>query len=358
MVQLSQRERIILLMMRGWGDRQQGYKTVQRLFNAEFRDENNKISKSTVVKTIQRFEETGSVKDRPKTGRPKTATNDQKSLEILQSFVEDPNTSLRRVSLRHEISLGSASKIMKMNKWHPYKIVLLQELSEDDFDRRIEFSEIMMGKIDDDPLLINNIVFSDEATFELHGNVNRQNMRYWSDINPHWMRENNTQYPQKLNVWAGIYNGQKIGPFFIEGNLDGPKYEAMLRDQIVPVIQYLTNGQMDDVLFQQDGAPPHYSRSVRQYLDEVFPQRWIGRRGAIEWPARSPDLTPLDYFLWGYVKSKVYTTKPQNLDELRARIIDEMDLIPPQMYQSATQAFYTRLAHCQTVEGRHFEHLL
>lgn len=358
MVQLTEKERITLLMIRGWGDHQQGYKTVHRLFNAEFRDQNNQIAKSTVVKTIRRFEETGSVKDRPRTGRPKSSTNEEKSLEVLQSFVEDPSFSLRRVSAAHDISIGSSSKILKINKWHPYKIVLHQELAEDDFDRRTEFCEIMMDMINDDPLLLNNIVFSDEATFELHGNVNRQNMRYWSDINPHWMRENNTQYPQKLNVWAGIYNGQKVGPFFIDGNLNGEKYRAMLEDQIVPAIQNLTNGQMDDVHFQQDGAPPHYTRSVRQYLDQVFPGRWIGRRGVIEWPARSPDLTPLDYFLWGYLKGKVYTTKPQNLDELRARIIHEMDIIPQEMYQRATEAFYTRLAHCQTVEGQHFEHLL
>lgn len=132
----------------------------------------------------------------------------------------------------------------------------------------------------------------------------------------------------------------------------------MLRTQIVPAIQLLSNDQMEEVYFQQDGAPPHYSRSVRQYLDEVFPDRWIGRRGAIEWPTRSPDLTPLDFFLWGYLKSKVYTTKPQSIDKLRARITHEIEIIPPEKYRSATQAFYTRLAHCQTVEGRHFEQLL
>lgn len=157
---------------------------------------------------------------------------------------------------------------------------------------------------------------------------------------------------------AGIFNGQKVGPFFIEGNLDGQKYETILREEIVPAIQALTNYQMDEIYFQQDGAAPHYNRSVRRYLDQVFRGKWIGRRGSIEWPARSPDLTPLDYFLWGYLKSKVYVTKPQNLDELRARIIHEMEAISLEIYQNAIQAFYTRLAHCQTTEGKHFEHLL
>lgn len=358
MAELSERDRITLLMMRGWGDQQRGYKTVTRLFNENFRNENNRISKSTVIRTIQRFEDIGSVKSRPRSGRRKTATNNDKALDVLQSFVESPHISINRVAQEHEIGHASVSKILKLNKWHPYKLHLVQELSEDDFDRRIEFCDLMMEMIVDDPLLLNNIVFSDEATFELTGNVNRHNCRYWSDVNPHWKRDNHTQYPQKVNVWAGILNGRPVGPFFIEGNLTAQVYTVMLREQIVPAIRDIAGGNMDEIYFQQDGAPPHYGVIVRQYLNEVFQDRWIGRRGHIEWPPRSPDLTPLDFFLWGYLKSKVYATKPQDLDDLRGRITREIELIPPETYRNAVSAVYNRLAHCQAVEGQQFEHLL
>lgn len=358
MAELSEKDRITLLMMRGWGDQQRGYKTVTRLFNENFRNENNRISKSTVIRTIQRFEDLGSVKNRPRSGRRKTATNNDKALNVLQSVVENPHISIDRVAQEHEISHGSVSKILKLNKWHPYKLHLCQELSEDDFDRRIEFCDLMMEMIAEDPLLLNNIVFSDEATFELTGNVNRHNCRYWSDVNPHWKRDNHTQYPQKLNVWAGILNDRPVGPFFIEGNLTAQVYTVMLREQIVPAIRDIAGGNMDEIYFQQDGAPPHYGVIVRQYLNEVFQDRWIGRRGHIEWPPRSPDLTPLDFFLWGYLKSKVYATKPQDLDDLRGRITQEVQLIPPETYRNAVSAVYNRLAHCQAVEGQQFEHLL
>ena len=86
MAELSERERITLLMMRGWGDQQRGYKSVQQLFNENFWGRNNRISKTTVVRTIQRFDDTRSVKDRPRSGRRKTATNNNKALEVLQSF--------------------------------------------------------------------------------------------------------------------------------------------------------------------------------------------------------------------------------------------------------------------------------
>ena len=51
------------------------------------------------------------------------------------------------------------------------------------------------------------------------------------------------------------------------------------------------------VIFQQDGAPPHWGLQVRQFLSETFLDRWIGRDGPILWPPRSPDITPLDFFL-------------------------------------------------------------
>ncbi|KAJ4432435.1 hypothetical protein ANN_21054 [Periplaneta americana] len=49
--------------------------------------------------------------------------------------------------------------------------------------------------------------------------------------------------------------------------------------------------------FQQNGATPHYGRRVMDFLNQMFPGRWIRRKGNIEWPARSPDLNPLDFFL-------------------------------------------------------------
>ncbi|KOC65291.1 hypothetical protein WH47_09870, partial [Habropoda laboriosa] len=59
-----------------------------------------------------------------------------------------------------------------------------------------------------------------------------------------------------------------------------------------------------------DGCPPHYSTCARTLLDRMFKGRWIGRRGTVEWPARSPDLTSLDFYLPGKLKGMVYREKP------------------------------------------------
>lgn len=57
--------------------------------------------------------------------------------------------------------------------------------------------------------------------------------------------------------------------------------------------------------FQTDGAPPYIATIAPDFLDETFKRKWIGRRGPTEWPPRSPDLTPLEFFLWGHLKSVV-----------------------------------------------------
>jgi len=63
----------------------------------------------------------------------------------------------------------------------------------------------------------------------------------------------------------------------------------------------------------QDGTPPHFSCFVTDVLNERFPDAWIGRGGPIPWPPRCPDLSPLDFFLWGYIKNIVYAEKIRNI---------------------------------------------
>ena len=70
------------------------------------------------------------------------------------------------------------------------------------------------------------------------------------------------------------------------------------------------------IIYQQDGDPPHWSTDVRGSLNATFPNRWIGRDGLICWPSCSLDLTPLDFFPWGYVKDRVFATPVNDTGEL------------------------------------------
>jgi len=71
--------------------------------------------------------------------------------------------------------------------------------------------------------------------------------------------------------------------------------------------------------YQHDGAQPHFSHFLRQYLNHKFPNRWTGCGGAQNWPRWSLDLNPLDYHVWGYMKAMVYAHKVSMREELVQR---------------------------------------
>ena len=76
--------------------------------------------------------------------------------------------------------------------------------------------------------------------------------------------------------------------------------------------------------FQQDSVSPHFHRIVKTYLDENMQNRWIGRRGTVEYPSRLPHLTPMDFFLWGFLKKKIYSRKPKEIAGMRAAIVENV----------------------------------
>jgi hypothetical protein len=72
--------------------------------------------------------------------------------------------------------------------------------------------------------------------------------------------------------------------------------------------------------FMHDGAPPHFSIRVREFLDNMYPAWWIGRGGPTAWPPRSPDDNPADFYLWGHLKTLVYATPANDIATLRQRV--------------------------------------
>ena len=104
-----------------------------------------------------------------------------------------------------------------------------------------------------------------------------------------------------ITVWAGICSDGLIGPFFFDGTVKAQSYLEILQQQFLPAAENLVN--LSEFHFQQDGALPRYGLIVKQWLNNKFSDRWLGCRSPIEWQALSPDLTPLDFFLWGHLKN-------------------------------------------------------
>jgi hypothetical protein len=145
---------------------------------------------------------------------------------------------------------------------------LRQLITPDAQDKRLEIATSQLELMEQDPEFIDNLIVSDEAHFPLHAVVNSHNFLWWSTKNPHWYREV-PLHPPKLTVWAAIGRKGVVGPVFITGTVTGKSYLELLEERFLPDVQEWDN--FDEMIFMQDGAPPHWALIVRAWLDENFP---------------------------------------------------------------------------------------
>lgn len=187
---------------------------------------------------------------------------------------------------------------------------------------RLAFCNWLLGRCANDPNFPSIVLFTDEAGFTRNGVLNFHNLHLWRDENPHAVIPSRHQQRFSLNVWGGIINDFVIGPFFLPGRLTGAVYRQFLENNLPLLIEHVPQEIRGAMWLQHDGAPAHFSRVAREFLDNAYPARWIGRAGPVPWPARSPDLNPLDFYLWGHVKQIVYSRPIDNINDLRQRIED------------------------------------
>ncbi|GFW82275.1 transposable element Tc3 transposase [Trichonephila clavipes] len=123
-------------------------------------------------------------------------------------------------------------------------------------------------------------------------------------------------------------------------------------------IPELNNQDVQELWFQQDGATCHTVRVTIDLLKDTFGDRLISRFGPVNSPPRSCDLTPLDYFLWSYVKSLVYANKPQTLDHLEDNIRRVITDILPQMLENVIENWTSRLDYIRASRGSHMPEII
>ncbi|GFX78594.1 hypothetical protein TNCV_30341 [Trichonephila clavipes] len=152
-----------------------------------------------------------------------------------------------------------------------------------------------------------------------------------------------------------------IVPYFFKNDeghnvtVNGDRYRAMITNFFIPE---LNNHDVQELWFQQDGATCHTARATIDLLKDTFGDRLISRFGPVNWPPRSCDLTPLDYFLWGYVKSLVYADKPQTLDHLEDNIRRVIADIRPQMLEKVIENWSSRLDYIRASRGSHMPEII
>ncbi|KAJ8939287.1 hypothetical protein NQ318_014935 [Aromia moschata] len=176
-----------------------------------------RIYQSTVSRIENKFREFGNVTDIPKSGS-------KQKLDILLDIQDNPHKPTRQVAADNDV-----------------------KLNDDDPDRQLEFCEIMANRCQDNPLFIKKHSFSDEATFVLGYIISTL--------------DDGGQYPEKVNVWAGIINSRIIGPYFFDGTLTSARYWDFLKNFLVPELR---------MLFPDDDNPNEIDRNIWFQRTEHF----------------------------------------------------------------------------------------
>ncbi|XP_054279103.1 uncharacterized protein LOC128997489 [Macrosteles quadrilineatus] len=276
--------------------------------------------------------------------------------DILHSVQQSPGTSVRKLSRQHLVSISKTWRILHNEGLYPYHLRKVQALHAGDTLRRSQFCRWVAGNRHQ----IKFILFTDEAQFTRNGINNSKNVHIWAEDNPHATVETNFQQRFSVNVWCGLLNDKLVGPHILDGAQNGVSYLHFLNNTLPELLEDVAIQSMARMFYQHDGAPPHRSRAVVETLRNRFEEKLIAHQGPVNWPPRSPDLTPMDYFLWGYMKTEVYRSKPQTREELVEKIHTVAETIKsnPIMIRAATLSLVKRARLCLSKNGGHFENLI
>lgn len=296
-----------------------------------------------------RLRETGSfkptVRDR---GRPRTTRTLDLEERVLDRVEENPGDSTRRIALTEDVDHVTVWRVLRTQQLYPYHLQKVQGLSENDFEPRRAFCTWLLEACAANPLFLPSVLFTDEAGFTRNGIVNFHNSHRWHEENPHGIFQSRHQQQFSINVWAGITNDFLIGPFVLPQRLSGQNYRYFLEEDLPGLLDDVPLDVRQRMWFMHDGAPAHFSLIARDFLNAVFPERWIGRAGPVTWPPRSPDLNPLDFYVWGHLKSIVYSTPIEDADDLRQRVVDGCQQIRniPGIFERVRQSMIRRAQMC------------
>jgi len=142
-----------------------------------------------------------------------------------------------------------------------------------------------------------------------------------------------------------------IGPIFFDATIMTAAYTEIFNT----FVNQLDDEEFSTGYFQQDGVTSHTSHTSMAEIQSFFSDRVI-LKGL--WPPCSPNLTPPDYFLCGYLKGRVYQNKPQTIDTLKANITEEIQAVTVDVLARTFQNMTRWVQSCLDANGGHFQHIL
>ena len=284
---------------------------------------NFNVNHTVIVRLLRRQRITGSVNDRPRSGRPRKTSirSDRLLIRTARAHPFTPATQLRQ-------------------QWPPGGRISVRSVV-----RRLHNANLRARRVVRRPHLLprHRQIRMQWAYDHLHWNIRNWRKIHWSDESRFLLRpvdgrmrvwrERNTAYNQRnifpthafgaggVTVWGCFSLSCKLDMHVLQGNMNGQLYrDLVLRDIVVP--HFDGHPLADRPLYIDDNARPHRARIVTAYrqqesIDSIF------------WPAMSPDMNPIEH-VWDAIGRNLNRRNPacQNLQELRAAIVLEWQRFP------------------------------
>ena len=195
--------------------------------------------------------------------------------------------------------------------------------------------------------------------FYVHRIFNSHNSHVWPVANPHAASVHHHQRRFAVKVRAGIMNDFLIGPYLLPQLLSAQIYCVFLEKKLPEMMEKILLALRRNMWLQHDRAVVHFARQVWEHLITTYNNHWIGQGGPVAWPPRSPDLTPIHFFLCDHIKALIIMSPVDSKEDFIAHIVKAAATIrkKPGIFESH-QSLQCR--HWLRIEigGRTFEHLL
>ena len=300
------------------------------------------VSQRQVQRIRKRYEETGDVFDKPRSGRPRKTTAREDHLLAWKSKASPFSTAAElheTWSPEIPMSTRTVCRILSRNGLHGRISAQKPALNKRQLKNRVAFAKAHSLPKGWTLEKWQKVDFSDESSVELHHSRRKYCRRpTGARMDPRFTQKT-VKLGGKIMVWGYIQYGGVREICRVEGNINSLKYQEFL------AASYIPNHKRGQIL-QQDGAPSHTSISTSKFLKAKK------IKVLQDWPAQSPDMNIIEHVL-GRMKEEAWKTKPNNLDELWEACKTAFFAIPDDFINKLYESLPNRMDAVLQAHGRY-----
>lgn len=313
------------------------------------------ISRKTVHKVKTFYLPSGDFSDRKKPGRTRTSRTPTNIEAVKQCIDRNPRNNIRRIAKDTGVPRTTVSTIVRQDLGLRSRACQkVQGLTELQRQKRLDRCKKILNMLKRQRNKV--LIFSDEKIFTVDATSNSRSTRYIAkspeEADPAVKYVGKTKHPAGAMMLGVIgSDGKAFPPYWTKGTVDSIQYKQLLSRKVFPALD-ATYG-CGNWIWTQDGAPAHTSNAVQKYIANKLGSGGFWSKEV--WPPNSPNLNPLDYFVWSNVESKACAIYHSNVEALKTSVEEEWNNMSALTLKRVCSRFRSRVERCIAVEGGVFE---